>query len=146
MFSINNQDYFENHFKGMASTDFESFSGESSENAGKYLNKEGKPAGGDALRLESTSNFNGNSVKTTAHEVVSSTTEPLAENTGSDVEKERVEMEISGKEEDKNCGTTMEARSGHKKGSHQEASELFSKRKLVNSLKLSTYKCYLRSC
>lgn len=130
MFSINNQGYFENHFKGMASTDFESFSGESSENAGKYLNKEGKPAGGDALRLESTSNLNGNSVKTTAHEVVSSTTEPLAEN----------------KEEDKNCGTTMEARSGHKKGSHREASELVSKRKLVNSVKLSTYKCYLRSC
>lgn len=42
-----------------------------------------------------------------------------------------------------NCGTGMEARSGHKKESHQETSELFSKGKLVNSFKLSTYKCYL---
>ena len=32
-----------------------------------------------------------------------------------------------------NCGTAMEARSG----------QLFSKGKLVNSFKLSTYKCYL---
>lgn len=43
----------------------------------------------------------------------------------------------------KNCGTAMGKRSGHKKESHQETSELFSKGKLVNSFKLSTYKCYL---
>ena len=129
--------------KGMASTDLKSCS---TENAGKFLNKEGKPASGDASRLESTSYLNGNSVKTTAHEVVSSTTEPLAENKGSDVKKERVGMEISRKEEEEKCGTTVEARSGHEKERHQQESELFSKRKLVNSLKLSTYKCLLRSC
>ena len=129
--------------KGMASTDFESCS---SENTGKYLKKEGKPAVGDALRLESMSNFNDNSVEITAHEAVSSNTKPLAENIGSDVKKERVGMEISRKEEEENCGITMEARSGYEKESHREASELFSKCKLVNNLKLPTYKCYLRSC
>ena len=77
------------------------------------------------------SNLNCNSVKTTAHEVVSSTAEPLAENTGSDVKKEPVGMEISRKEEEENCGTTMGARSGRERESHREDSELFSKRKLV---------------
>ena len=38
----------------------------------------------------------------------------------------------------------MEARSGHENESHQETSELFSKGKLVNSFKLSTYKSYLK--
>ncbi|CAH3041788.1 unnamed protein product [Porites lobata] len=108
----------------MASTDLKSCS---TENAGKFLNKEGKPASGDASRLESTSYLNGNSVKTTAHEVVSSTTEPLAENKGSDVKKERVGMEISRKEEEEKCGITVEARSGHEKERHQQESELFSK-------------------
>ena len=63
--------------------------------------------------------------------MVSSTAEPLAENTGSDVKKERVGMEISRKEEEQYCGTTMGARSELEKESYLEASELFSKRKLV---------------
>ena len=79
-------------------------------------------------------NLNSNSVKTTAHEVVSSTAEPLAENTGSDVKTERVGMEISRKEEEENCVTTMGARSGHERESHREDSELFSKGKLVSSV------------
>ena len=37
----------------------------------------------------------------------------------------------------------MEERSGDEKESHQETSELFSKGKLVNSFKLSTYKMLL---
>jgi len=77
-------------------------------------------------------NLNSNSVKTTTHDVVSSTAEPLAENTGSDVKKERVGMEISRKKEEENCGTTMGARSRHERESHREDSELFSKRKLVS--------------
>ena len=131
--------------KGLSSSDFNCCS---NENARKCEDAQDKPACGDTSRLNSVSDLNKNSVQITARELVASTTEPLSERKDISVaEKEQKGEEVSGKNKEESCVTTLNkqvtlvAKSGQEKESHKDVSALASKCEQVNIL----YEIYIFS-
>lgn len=130
----------------MSSSDFNCCS---NENTRRCEDAQDKPAGGDTSRLNSASDLNNNSSgQITARELVASTTEPLSERKDKSVaEKEQKGEEVSGKNKEESCGTTLNkqvtlvAKSGQDKESHKDVSALASKCEQVNIL----YEIYIFS-
>ena len=113
----------------------------SNENPRKCEDSQDKPACGDSSRMDSMSDLNNNSVQITARELVASTSEPLSERKDRSVaEKEKNGEEVSGKNKDESCGTTLDkqvtlvAKSVQEKESHKDVSTLASKCEQVNIL------------
>ena len=90
----------------MSSSDFDCCL---NENARKCEDAQDKPACGDTSRLDSMSDLNNNSVQITTCELVASTTERLSKRKDKSVaEKEQNGEEVSGKNKEESCGTTLD--------------------------------------